>query len=440
MKDRSIVLGAGVTGLAVGMVSGFSVIEASDVPGGICHSYYIKPQQSEKIKDIGQKKDAYRFENGGGHWIFGTDDLISSFINTLSSTKSYVRKSAVYFSEKDLYVPYPLQNYLSYLPKKITQKALKELVQDYDFNKSPSTLAEWLEMSFGKTLCEFFFFPFHELYTAGLYTKIVPQDQFKTPVDKKLIIKGIKEKIPAVGYNATFVYPKKGLDDLIGKMANKCNINYNKRVIKIDAKKKEVLFEDGSDVKYNSIISTLPLNKMIELAGLEFDELQLPYTSVLVINIGGKRGDKCPHYHWIYIPKSKSGFHRIGFYSNIDNSFLPVSSRKDNSRVSIYVEKCYIGGNKPNEEEIKKLCSNVIEELQGWSFIDDVEIVDSNWINVAYTWQYPNSKWKDKALSILKKHSIYQIGRYGKWHFQGILDSIKDGLLAGASLRGQSER
>lgn len=127
MKDENIILGAGITGLAAGMVFGSSVFDANNVAGGIRHSYYIKPQQSEKIKDIGQKKDAYRFENREGYWIFGTDDFVLSFINTLSSTKSYIRKSAVYFPEKDLYVPYPLQNYLSYLPKKNNPKSIKRI-------------------------------------------------------------------------------------------------------------------------------------------------------------------------------------------------------------------------------------------------------------------------------------------------------------------------
>ena len=42
------VLGAGVSGLAVGMVSGAPVYEATDGPGGLCSSYYVRPDGSEK--------------------------------------------------------------------------------------------------------------------------------------------------------------------------------------------------------------------------------------------------------------------------------------------------------------------------------------------------------------------------------------------------------
>jgi len=424
LDNNTIILGAGITGLSAGMDIKVNIYESSSISGGICASYYITPEGKKFY--FRDDEETYRFEIGGGHWIFGQDEYILNFINSLSPVKSYERKSAVYFPKEGFYVPYPLQNHLSYLPKDIAKKALDEIRKDD--NRTVSTLADWLELNFGKTLCELFFFPFHQLYTAGLFTKIAPQDKFKTPVNKELIIKGLKEKTPAVGYNATFVYPKMGLDSLIRKMASECKVNYNKKVIKIDINKREILFEDGSGVKYESIISTLPLNKVIQMTGIELDEPLAPYTSVLVVNIGAKKGEKCPDYHWLYIPQSKSGFHRVGFYSNVDNSFLPVSSRKYNDRVSIYVEKAYIGGDRPENEEIKKLCSDIVEELKNWGFIKEAEVIDPTWIDIAYTWQYPDSKWRKKALKILKENQIYQTGRYGKWKFQGIAESIRDGL------------
>lgn len=398
--EKTIILGAGVTGLAAGISTGAPIYEANSYPGGICHSY---------------TKNGYRFEVGGGHWLFGTDKPTLNFISSLSPLKKYQRNSAVYFSKKDLYVPYPLQNHLSYLPEKIAKKALSEIKKNT--NKKPSftaTFADWLETNFGKTLCNLFFFPFHQLYTVGLYTKIAPQDPFKTPTNNK-----------NSGYNVTFAYPRKGLGDLIEKMARKCEIHHNQKVVKINLKKKEVFFANGASLNYKKIISALPLNKMVKMAKINLDEPPAPYTSVMVINIGAKKGKKCPPYHWLYIPENKSGFHRVGFYSNIEHSFLPHSSRE---RVSLYVEKAYLGRKKPTNKELKKLIQDVIKELQGWQFITEAEIVDPTWIETAYTWSLPNSKWKEKALKALKENDIYQIGRYGGWKFQGILASIKEGL------------
>jgi len=54
--------------------------------------------------------------------------------------------------------------------------------------------------------------------------------------------------------------------------------------------------------------------------------------------------------------------------------------------------------------------------------------VDPVWVEAAYTWAWPDSKWKEKAIALLKEHNIYQIGRYGRWKFQGIAESIREGL------------
>jgi len=410
MKDY--IIGAGFTGITAGFKTGAKIFEASDKPGGICASYSI---------------NGYKFEIGGVHWIFGADKEVLDFINSFVTTKSYERKSSVYFPDMDLYVPYPLQNHLFYLPDDIRNKALDEIIKSE--NKEVNTMEECLEVNFGKTLCELFFFPFHELYTAGLYKKIAPQDKFKTPVDKNLILKGAKEKTPPVGYNATFIYPQEGLDVLAKKISEKCDVDYNKKVIKINIQSKEIFFEDGSAVKFEKLISTIPLNKFVEMADIKIDEPHPPYTSVLVLNIGAIKSEKCPDYHWVYIPKSKTGFHRVGFYSNVDEIFLPEKSRKEKDRVSIYVEMAFAGGIKLRDEDIKRISYSTIEELKTWKYIKEAEVVDPTWIEVAYTWEWPNSNWKRKTIEVLRNNNIFSIGRYGKWKFQGIAESIKDGLV-----------
>lgn len=418
MGADKVILGAGITGLSAGIATGAPVYEAEKFAGGICMSYY---------------KGSYRFEAGGGHWIFGADEKILAFIRKFIPLKSYERNSAVYFPGMDLYVPYPIQNHLSYLPADIREQAISEILNSKD--ERIDTLKGWLEASFGRTLCELFFFPFHELYTAGLYSTIAPQDTFKTPVNKELLIKGAKEKTPAVGYNATFVYPRDGLDALIKKMESGTRVNFGRKAEKILPDKKEIRFESGEKIKYDSLISTLPLHKLLRMAGIGMDTPN-PFTSVLVVNIGARKGVKCPPHHWLYIPESKSGFHRVGFYSNVDPSFLPVSSRKSNDRVSIYIEKAYPGGKKPSAVEIKKTCSDIVKELTDWEFINEAEVVDPTWIETAYTWQYPGSGWRNEAVKALEEHGIHSIGRYGKWKFQGIAESLADGIAMGAALNG----
>ena len=87
MKPITCILGAGMTGLAAGFSSGFPIFEASDNSGVICSSYYIKPGETRRHPNPPEDHSAYRFEIGGGHWIFGGDPKLTQFLNRFVSLK-----------------------------------------------------------------------------------------------------------------------------------------------------------------------------------------------------------------------------------------------------------------------------------------------------------------------------------------------------------------
>lgn len=440
MNSGVYVLGAGMTGLSAGWVSGFPIYEAEDRPGGICGSYYIRPGRRERLHSGPPDQEAYRFEWGGGHWIFGGDRFVLRFIKEMTGLKRYKRKSAVFFPDRDLRVPYPLQDHLRYLGQDVAAKVLGEMLEARGDTGPSATMADWLRSSFGPTLCELFFEPFHELYTAGLWRRIKPQDSYKSPVNLSLAMRGALEEVSPTGYNVEFLYPIEGLDALARRMAAQCTVHYGHRVVGISPEKQVLWFENGSELKYQALLSTLPLNRMTKLCGLDVNAPPDPSVSVLVINIGAERGARCPDDHWLYVPMSLARFHRIGFYSNVDPSFVPISHRPTGQRVSIYVEKAYSDGECPEEAEIVALCEKVVRELQDWQWIGEAEVVDPTWIDVAYTWSWPGSRWRQEAVQALESRNIHQVGRFGAWVFQGIADSIRDGFLAGASFVGHGAR
>jgi protoporphyrinogen oxidase len=423
-----------MTGLAAARASGGTVYEAAETPGGICSSYYLAPggvRRSGASRD-----DAYRFEIGGGHWIFGGDPEVLALIERLGSTRRYARRSSVFLPESRRFVPYPLQTHLRHLGPDLAERALAEMVAAAATPPlaEDATMREWLARSFGATLGALFFEPFHELYTGGLHTRIAPQDGYKSPVDLAAVAAGVRAVAPAAGYNVTFAYPPAGLDALARGLAGASAVEYGKRAARIDTVRREVAFTDGDTVGYERLVSTVPLDRALAMTGLSAGAPD-PYTSVLVLNVGATRGPACPDDHWVYVPRSRAGFHRVGFYSNVDPAFLPVSARGDASRVSLYVERAWPGDTRPDPGEIPRYAAEASRELQDWGWIGAVEVADSTWIDVAYTWRWPGSRWREDALRVLEAHGVHQVGRYGRWTFQGIADSIRDGLAAGAALR-----
>lgn len=193
-----LILGGGVTGLAAGMASSLPVFEAKPSPGGICSSYYLRADAGQTGHNAAPPDDgeAFRFEVGGGHWIFGGDPAVSALIERLSPTRRTMRDAAVYLRNVGRYVDYPLQYNLRQLDPEFRRRALAEMSQA----GGPSgTQKEWSLKHFGPTLCEALFFPFHERYTAGLYEAVAPQDGYKSPVNLTDAIQGASRRIAAAG-------------------------------------------------------------------------------------------------------------------------------------------------------------------------------------------------------------------------------------------------
>jgi protoporphyrinogen oxidase len=363
-------LGGGVTGLATGA----TVLEAATAPGGMCASYAV---------------GGYRFEPGGGHWIFGGEPDVLALLDACSPLSWHERRAAAYFADTDELVPYPVQG----------SAPLGDAT-------GARTMADWLHMRFGPALCERFFFPFHERYTAGLYTEIAPQDAYKSPG-------------AGPGYNAHFAYPAAGLMAMVAGLAARADVRYRAEVVGIDTDAQRVICADGRTFDYERIVSTLPLPVTLALAGVTVDAPADPYTSVLVLNIGAQRGSKCPDEHWIYMPRSGAGFHRVGIYSNVDRGFAPADDR-----VALYVERAFRPGVAPEPG----YTAAVVTELQELGYIGDVDVVDESRIEFAYTWQWPDSTWVADACAALRAAGVEPVGRYAEWRFQGIAESVRNGL------------
>ena len=115
----------------------------------------------------------------------------------------------------------------------------------------------------------------------------------------------------------------------------------------------------------NPDISTEELAEQLTMAGLEVDEEPADYTSVLVLNIGATRGKKCPDDHWLYIPDSESRFHRVGFYSNVDASFMPASSRRGTGSRPWASRRCTCAGPTPRCTDRARRASERVRGLEG---------------------------------------------------------------------------
>ena len=434
-QAKTIILGAGMSGLGAALASHLPAYEATCRPGGVCYSYYVDFDgvlRDPRHQDV---SGCFRFEPAGGHWMFGMSPDSLARMEKFAAFRKYNRQAAVYFSQNGLLVPFPLQDNLRYLDKPLRDRIVAEICFDRPVNNSEScSLKDWLLYNFGPTLCDLFFFPFNQRYSAGLYTDIAPQDTHKSLFDRRRVLQGASENTDDRGYNSVFYYPGAGLDYVIRQISAECTIHFDFAVSGIDTRDRNVFFSNGTRMSYDKIISTIPLNHMARLCGIDVGSQADPATAVLVVNIGAVKGtsDFSP-YQWIYLPSSSSGMHRFGFYNHVDSSFLPMNYRNRADIVSIYAERSFSSASPLRMEERSSASSAIVAELRDWGVISEPIVVSSTFTDPAYTWSRRGSTWAQHAIRCLAEAGISQIGRYGGWRFQGMLESFEQGLSAGRS-------
>lgn len=438
---KGIILGAGITGLSAGIVTGLPIYERSKHVGGICRSYRYNLEGNESVGE-----DSFRFENGGGHWIFGADDTVKAFLSRFGNMKSYKRNSGVFFQRSGPeIVPFPIQeNIWAVRSNHRKSKWIGDLI-DAQQSYIPSrydSMDTWLVRRFGKSMYEDFFHPFNVKYTGGLSKMIAPQDAYKNPVNiKRAVLGTIQDQGDSDGYNNTFIYPEEGLDTMCDRMADRCGeVHLERNVSFINLNEKTAIFDDGARVEYDFIISTLPLTTMVKLTGLKISgnatdrATEPPSTPVFVLNIGGVRGDELPDGHWYYIVDQFLPFHRIGVYSNVDSLFVPY--RDTEKYVSFYVETTPVGI--PSHTHSEALKESALNELRRMRWLKEELVVKADIIEPAYTWDYPANNWVSQAKQRLGSFGVHQLGRYANWKFQGIAESIREGFSAAMIMESYS--
>jgi len=142
--------------------------------------------------------------------------------------------------------------------------------------------------------------------------------------DLKEMLQGALEPIgKSMGPNARFGYPLHGgfqalMNGFLPHLAGKLMLNT--RITSVDPTQRKVGFSDGRFVKYDHLISTMPLPTLVRMMGdrapryIHEAAEKLRNVSVRCVNIGVGR-EALTDKHWIYYPED-TVFHRIFVQGN----------------------------------------------------------------------------------------------------------------------------
>lgn len=401
---KIVVLGAGITGLSIGYhLKGvdFEIYEKEKEAGGLARS---------------KKVNGFNLDCGG-HFIHGKDqyffDTLKSFFG--ENLKKWERRACILKDGKLL--PYPFQANLSLLHLKEKFECVRDFIEaSFKKKRKPKNFKEWLETNFGKGICNSFLFPYNsKFWIYPLESLSYEWCEWGIPVPswQDTLRSALGEIIEGLGYNPVIYYPEGGIIRFPLRLMDgfKEKVHTEKEIKRIDMKRKILYFHDGNSLKYEIIISTIPLPEMIESLeesppSVKKSISKFRFLSVVVANAIVK-GRSFENIDWLYLPEKDTPFYRLGFYPFKMEPLIPVFSEISHlpnlqiSEDSIYFELFAL---------LRKL--NLIEKKEDIQFFELIEIPYAYVIFDKF-----RRRKLPEILSFLERNDIISTGRYGSWDY-----------------------
>ena len=435
-SPRIVIIGAGPTGLAAGYRlrelghTNFVMLEAREKVGGLASS---ETSPNGFVYDI------------GGHVLFSHYEYFDTLFDKLlgDEYQLLLRESWVWMCDR--FLPYPFQNNIKYLPREVVLECLMGLIEA---QREPLDLARFRNFEeliygvFGKGIAKYFMMPYNFKVWAH-----PPAMMNKEWIGERVSVVDIARVLGNVvldrddagwGPNSTFKYPRHGgTGGLFARMQPyvQDNLRLESPVAGVDIEAKEVLLRDGSRERYDMLLSTMPLDLLVQSMSsgevppvVREQAARLRHSGSHIVGVGLEQpapSKKC----WMYFPEGSSPFYRVTYLSNYSPEVVPDASRNYSLLAEISHSEF-----KPDDRDtvIERTVQGMVN-TQLLKDADRADIVDTFLIERDYTYPTPSLE-RDPALAVLhpwlESRDIYSRGRFGAWRYEvGNMDhSVAQGV------------
>jgi UDP-galactopyranose mutase len=252
----------------------------------------------------------------------------------------------------------------------------------------------------------------------------------------------------AWGPNNRFVFPAVGgTGEIYTRAAAKLKgcIRYGQEVVSVDPAAKRVRLSDGEEVGYGRLVSTVPLDRLVEILSdcpqsLRSAATKLRHSSVYMVGVGYAQAlddDKS----WMYFPQDHAPFYRATNFAKYSPANVPGA---DIGRYSAYMTETSFSPEKPVSRA--GLEDEVEQGLRRAGVVAGTpRAVSIHVETIDYAYPVP-TLGRDEALRTIQpwlmEQDIYSRGRFGSWRYEiGNMDhAVKMGVdVARALVKGSEE-
>lgn len=404
----NVILGAGIAGLSAayhlrGRGCYSVVFEKDNDWGGLCGFFVI---------------DGFRFDRFV-HFTFPEDEYIKNIFEKSSPTFSHPSVSSNYYH--GVWLKHPAQNNLAPLSTDEKSKIISDFV-----NRPKKDIADikdyetWLRVQYGNYFAENFPLVYTNKYwgvdAKDMETQWVGSRMYSPDLNQ--VLRGAFETQGENFYYTKFMrYPRVGgFRSILDSVRKGTDIRFNHRAVKIIPEQHKVVFENGEQVEYKRLISTLPLPEIVKMVDKVPENVRtavdkLHWTCGYMVSLGFNRPD-IPKYLWFYIYDRDVPPARV--YSPSLKSPENVPSGASSIQAEVFWD-C-----KTNAPDKQKTLIDTVEKLKQICGFEDKDVVVKDiryepYANITFT---KNTRQdRQVVLDWLKSLGIDSIGRFGKWDY-----------------------
>jgi protoporphyrinogen oxidase len=412
-----VVLGAGLTGLGAARhlpAGSFRIVERAPRAGG--HAVTVEDQ-------------GFRFDRTG-HLLHLRDPGIRTLVEELLAGEllAIERRSRVW--SHGVYTEYPFQANTWGLPRDVALECVAGFVHARERARQapPASFDDFIRRHFGEGIARHFMVPYNTKIwgvppsemTAEWCDRFVPVPSLEEVLDG-----AIGPPRTALGYNARFLYPRRGIGALPEALARGVPVELSCEPIAIDPTARSVTIAGGEVIPWKALVATIPLPNVVGLCGASAPPEvraaagRLRCTGLHYLDVALSRPVPTD-VHWVYVPEARWPFYRVGVYTNFSPELAPPG------RASLYVELA-----SRETPDLATLVPEVARGLVAMGLVasaGDVSFVRARRLEWAYVvYDRAWSEARRVVLDWLDRQHVVCAGRYGAWNYS----SMEDALLMG---------
>jgi protoporphyrinogen oxidase len=382
----------------------------------------------------------------GGHVMFSHYSYYDEVFNKLMGNDFQLNMRESWVRMFDRWVPYPLQNNIRYLPAEVTYECMAGLIEAQT-KRDPAVarnFGEFIDAVFGDGIARHFMRPYNFKVWAH-----PPEMMNKQWIGERVAVLDINRALKNVvmgsddfgwGPNNQFKFPLFGGTGEFYRRFDKPlagHYTLNKTVDFVNINRKEIRFSDGEIMKYDRLISTIPLDKLCNdvingemPADIKKAAAGLRHSGGHMVGIGIKQ--PCPSTRsWMYFPEANCPFYRVTYLSNYSPHMTP-----DNA--THYSLLCEVSYSEFKPVDRSRVVEEVIQGLVKAGLMveaDRADIVDTWHFEADYSYPTPSVERDDilgRVIPCLERHDIYSRGRFGMWKYE--VSNTDHSLMQGVEL------